>query len=181
MNADEIIVRTKSWIETVVVGCNFCPFAKRELERGTVRYVVIDEVKIEHCLERLYDEFVYLDSNDDIETTLIIFSKTFVTFETFLTAVDMSEQLLTQYEYDGTYQLASFHPNYCFAGSDDNDAANYTNRSPFPMLHLLREDSLEKALENYPDPEQIPNRNVEKARTLGLDIMKAKLDKCRHE
>ena len=181
MNSDDIIAQTKSWVETVVVGCHFCPFAKRELERDTVRYVVIDEVKIEHCLERLYDECVYLDSNDGIETTLIIFSKTFVTFENFLTAVDMSEQLLTQYEYEGIYQLASFHPNYCFAGSDDNDAANYTNRSPFPMLHLLRENSLEKALENYPDPEQIPNRNVEKARTLGLDIMKAKLDKCRDE
>ena len=95
--------------------------------------------------------------------------------------MDIADQLLTQHGYDGTYQLASFHPEYCFAGSDDNDAANYTNRSPFPMLHLLREDSLEMALENYPDPEQIPNRNVEKARTLGLDIMKAKLDKCRHE
>jgi len=90
----------------------------------------------------------------------------------------MAEQLLVTQGYEGIYQLASFHPEYCFSGAETNDAANYTNRSPFPMLHLLRESSLEKALEHYPETENIPQHNVAFARDAGLDAMKARLDRC---
>ena len=180
MNADEIIIQTKCWLQSVVVECNFCPFAKRELDRGSVRFVVCDELKTESCVESVFEECVFLDSNEAVETTLIVFSKTFKSFDDFLDCVDIAEQLLTQQGYDGVYQMASFHPHYCFSDASDDDAANYTNRSPFPMLHLLREKSLEKALLSYPDPENIPKRNVDNAREIGFEEMKAKLDRCRN-
>ena len=181
MNADEIITQTKCWIRSVVIECNFCPFAKRELERNSIRYAICDAIELEFCLERVFEECVFLDANDAVETTLVIFSKSFKTFDEFLNCVEIAEQLLIQQGYEGLYQLASFHPDYCFAESDSDDAANYTNRSPFPMLHLLRESNLEKAVANYPDAENISKRNVDNARALGFEAMKAKLDKCRHE
>ena len=86
--------------------------------------------------------------------------------------------MLIEQDYEGIYQLASFHPEYCFAGEDETDAANYTNRSPYPMLHLIREASLEKALQNYPDAELIPERNIALARSKGLAEMKHLLERC---
>jgi hypothetical protein len=86
--------------------------------------------------------------------------------------------LLEAQDYNGVYQLASFHPNYCFDGSLKNDAANYTNRSPYPMLHLLRESSLEQALAHYPNPEMIPENNIKLTRELGLEKMKSTLAAC---
>ena len=163
-----------------MVECNFCPFAKRELDRDSVRYVVCDALELESCVESVFEECVFLDSNEAVETTLIVFSKAFKSFDDFLDCVDIAEQLLTQQGYDGVYQMASFHPDYCFADATNDDAANYTNRSPFPMLHLLREASLEKALVSYPDPENIPKRNVDKAREIGFKAMKARLDRCRN-
>jgi len=181
MNADSIIAQTKCWIRSVVVGCNFCPFAKRELERGSIRYAICDDLDLEHCLQRVFEECVFLDTDASVETTLIIFSNSFKTFDDFLTCIEIASKLLSEQGYDGIYQLASFHPDYCFAGSDADDAANYTNRSLFPMLHLLREASLDKALASYPDPEGIPDRNVDTARALGLDAMRAKLEACQSE
>lgn len=181
MNADEYIVQTKRWIQSVVVECNFCPFAKRELERESIRYVIADELELELCLERIFEECVFLDSSNNVETTLVIFSNALKSFDDFLSCVEIAEQLLTQHNYDGIYQLASFHPEYCFSGADDNDAANYTNRSPHPMLQILRESSIETALAHFTDPTSIPERNVEYARDAGLDVMKARLESCRHE
>lgn len=181
MVADEYIVQTKRWIQSVVVECNFCPFAKRELERESIRYVVADELKLELCLERVFEECVFLDSNDNVETTLVIFSNALNSFDDFLSCVEIAGQLLTRHDYDGVYQLASFHPEYCFSGADDNDAANYTNRSPHPMLQILRESSIETALAHFTEPMSIPERNIEFARDAGLDVMKMKLDSCRHE
>lgn len=181
MVADEYIVQTKRWIQSVVVECNFCPFAKRELERDSIRYVVADELELELCLERVFEECVFLDSNDNVETTLLIFSKALKSFDDFLSCVEIAEKLLTQHDYDGVYQLASFHPEYCFSGADNDDAANYTNRSPHPMLQILRESSLETALAHFTEPINIPKRNIEYAREAGLDVMKARLENCRHE
>jgi len=92
--------------------------------------------------------------------------------------LELAQGLLEVQNYEGVYQLASFHPNYCFEGSAENDAANYTNRSPYPMLHLLRESSLERALANYKNPEKIPDNNVKLTRELGLEKMKSTLAAC---
>ena len=178
MNHQEIINQTRHWIKSVIVGFNFCPFAKRELEREHIRFCVCEHTEIELMLKDVYSECFYLDSHADVETTLIIFPHAVADFEQYLTFLDLAEQLLSDQGYDGTYQLASFHPLYCFAQSKTDDAANYTNRSPYPMLHLLREVSLEKVLLKYPDPENIPTRNIEVAREAGLDEMKSRLDAC---
>ncbi|MGL6269678.1 MAG: DUF1415 family protein, partial [Chitinophagaceae bacterium] len=102
----------------------------------------------------------------------------FANFDAYLTMVEMAEALLEDQDYEGVYQVASFHPQYRFADAPDNDPANYTNRSVYPMLHLLREDSLEKAIETYPDTEGIPERNITFAREKGLSYMKLLRDSC---
>ena len=176
----QVISQTECWVKSVIIECNFCPFAKRELEKGSIRYRVIHEKTLEDCLQAVVDECVFLDDDKTTETTLLVFPNTFSEFNDYLQLVEIAEKLIIQQGYEGIYQLASFHPDYVFADSALDDAANYTNRSPYPMLHLIREASLEKVLENYPDPEAIPERNVEYARSLGLDTMKAKLHACCH-
>ena len=163
--------QTAQWIKSVVIGCNFCPFAAKALLRKSIRYVVLPGATVESSLEAFIEELQYLDRTEDIETTFLIFPDNFADFEQYLDLVTLAEDLLTDQEYDGIYQVASFHPDYCFAGSDDDDPANYTNRSIYPMLHLLREESITNAVDNYPDPEGIPQRNIAFAQEKGLKYM----------
>lgn len=166
---EAIIARTRQWIETVVVGMNFCPFAKRELRRGSVRFSVGTDPDLEAVLFQLIEECTHLDADAATETTLLILPDGFADFDDYLDLAGLAEDLLAEHGYEGVYQVASFHPDYRFADADDNDPANYTNRSPYPMLHLLREESLESAIANYPDPDAIPDNNIVKARALGPD------------
>ena len=166
------------WVKTVIVEHNFCPFAKRELERESIRYSVDHSTDLESALQVVIDEFVYLDNNDATETTLLIFVDGFKDFADYLDLVGLGQELLADQGYEGIYQLASFHPDYCFADAEQDDAANYTNRSPYPMLHLIREASMAQALKLYPEPEKIPERNVEYARELGLEEMQRQLQAC---
>jgi hypothetical protein len=170
-----LILQTQKWIETVIIGHNYCPFAKREVENNKVRYQVIQAQGLNECLDAITNECIYLDENADTETTLLIFPLGLEEFETFLDFLTLAEDKLSELGYEGIYQLASFHPKYCFQGADDNDSANYTNRSPYPMLHLIREASIEKALQHYPAPEGIPERNIEFARSQGLEKMQSLL------
>jgi hypothetical protein len=172
------IAETKKWLETVVIAHNICPFAKRVFDDYGIHFAVETSRDIETCLENLISECEHLDENENIETALLIYTNGFGDFEEYLDFLDVAERLLEMEDYEGIYQLASFHPNYCFEGSPQNDAANYTNRSPYPMLHLLRESSLEKALENYPNPEMIPENNIKLTRELGLEKMQATLASC---
>ena len=171
------IEQTRAWIEAVVVGLNFCPFAKRELRENAVRFAVCESGNTEDILQQLIDECGFLDAHDDMETTLLIVPNGFADFMDYLDLADLAEQLLAEQGYEGDYQVASFHPEYCFAEQDLDDPANYTNRSPYPMLHLLREASLDKAIDAYPDIDSIPETNIEKARGLGSDYFKALLVK----
>lgn len=168
-----LITHTRRWVEEVIVACNFCPFAAKVVAQEAIRYVVLPKSTWEDALEAVYEECCYLDEHPEAETTLVIFAEQFQDFEQYLDFLAMAEDLLAAHFYEGVYQLASFHPDYCFEGSDADDPANYTNRSPYPMLHLLREESVEKALEHFPDPEQIPERNVLFARQKGLAYMQA--------
>ncbi len=177
---ERIIAQTKNWIQQVVVGCNFCPFAKKELHRGSIHFEVVRTAAVADFLESVVREFQRLDENENIETTLIIYPDAFADFDDFLKFIDLAETSLEENDYEGIYQLASFHPDYCFAGAPDDDPANFTNRSLYPMLHMLREDSLTNALENYPDPENIPERNIEFARKKGLAHMIALQNACRN-
>lgn len=179
-NTDQdIIDATRCWIETVVVKNNFCPFAGRELERDSILYSVTRATGPEACLEALVALCLRLDGEPDSETALLICPEGFSDFEEYLDLVDLAERLCAMQGYEGVYQLASFHPGYCFAGAAVDDPANYTNRSPYPMLHLLRESGIERALQAFPDPESIPDRNIETARRIGLAGMQALLTACR--
>ena len=171
-----IIIQTKKWITDVVVGCNFCPFAAKALKRNTVHYEVLTNATALTALEAVLALLRRLDNNDNIETSFLILPGSFPLFDSYLDLIDLAEKLLAKENYEGIYQVASFHPLYLFEGSVENDPANYTNRSVYPMLHLLREESIDKALENYKDPESIPGRNIQYAREKGLAYMKTLRD-----
>lgn len=173
-----IIDQTKLWIKDVVVGCNFCPFAAKELKLNTIHYHIEKSHNIETCLQSFLAECKRLDQEKNIETTLIIFPTAYARFDNFLNLISLAGELLNQEKYDGIYQIASFHPLYCFANTPIDDAANYTNRSIYPMLHILREDGIEKALSNYSSPEKIPADNIKFARQKGVDFMKGLRNAC---
>jgi len=173
-----IITQTQCWLDNIIIVHNICPFAKRERDRGSIRFYVDEHTEIEQALGNFLVELERLDQEVDIETTLFILAQVCQDFNDYLDFLAMANQLLIEHGYEGEYQLASFHPDYCFAESSEIDPANYTNRSPYPMLHIIREQSLEKALQNYPDPESIPERNIEFCRSQGLDKMRQKLADC---
>lgn len=178
MKRHDPIAATADWIESVVVGYNFCPFAKRELRRGRVRYALA-EGGAESALACVLAECQHLDADPDTETTLLILPDGFDDFEEYLDLTAMAEDLLAELGYEGVYQIASFHPGYRFADADADDAGNYTNRSPYPMLHLLREDGLSRAIDAYPDADAIPENNIATARALGAARWQALIEASR--
>ena len=174
------IEQTQAWIDKVVIGCGFCPFAKAVFQNSAIRYQVTNSTDMQECLHLVIDECRYLDDHELLETGFVIFTSAFSDFASYLDCVNKAESLLKEQGYVGIYQLASFHPDYRFARHSADDPANYTNRSPFPMLHILRELSLEKALQTFPEPDSIPERNITLAREKGKDEMKEMLDQCRN-
>ena len=166
-----IVIKTKNWITNVVIACNFCPFAAREIKRGSIQYEVLHEGTTKTVLEATLKMFFLLDENEQIETSLLIFPESFADFNDYLDLVEKAETLITTNNYEGIYQIASFHPKYMFAGSNENDPSNYTNRSPYPMLHFLREESVTKAIAGYPDIENVPKRNIAFTKEKGLAYM----------
>lgn len=174
-NLENAKVAVENWVESFVAGLNLCPFARRELVANRVRYRVVDSSTEEQLLLQLDTELLYLESHPDIETTLLIHPlvlQDFYKFNQFLNQVD---QLLAERELEGIYQVASFHPDYQFAGTQMGDVENYTNRSPFPLLHLLREESLSRAIDSHPDPDAIPDRNIALLKRLGLERIRSML------
>lgn len=178
-NKNRIILETKNWVSDFVIAYNICPFAKREFVNDRIAYRVITEKTLEDQLYQLIEACVELDTHPDIETSLLIFTESFDDFDDYLDFLALSNNLLIKQGYEGIYQLASFHPHYCFDGADNQDASNYTNRSPYPMLHLIREKSLEKALERYPHPEMIPLDNIKKTRKMGVQKLKEIIKACK--
>jgi hypothetical protein len=178
LTAGQVVEDTRKWIMDVVVGCNFCPFAANVMKQQTVHYQVETSGEAATCLEALLGEVNRLDNDSSIDTIFLILPESFAGFEDYLDLVSVAEDLLIDEGYEGIYQLASFHPLYRFEGSAEDDAANYTNRSVYPMLHLLRESAIDKALEHYKDPEAIPGTNINFAREKGLVYMKMLRDAC---
>ncbi len=177
-SSQQIIDQTIIWINKVVIGCNFCPFAARTLQQQKVHYQVEASTNTTVCLDAFLEEIARLDKELSIETSFLIFSNAFQQFDDYLDMLSNAEHLLKEKGYTGVYQLASFHPLYQFANSEKNDAADYTNRSIYPMLHLLRESSVDKAVSQYENPENIPRRNIDFARRKGLTYMKLLRDSC---
>lgn len=177
--SDEFIIQhTQNWIRSFIIQFKICPFAKREVEQGSLRIQVSPAKKIKQALEEFMEEIHLLDKNRGIETILLVFPALFSDFYDYLDFVDLAEALLLKQGYEGIYQLASFHPDYCFSDVDYDEVSNYTNRSPYPMLHLLREESIEKAIDFYGDTEKIPENNIATMHKLGEEEVKKILIDC---
>ena len=165
--------QVKLWLETIVVGLNLCPFAKRELVKDRIRFFVSAATNEEILLSELEAELERLDRDTSIETTLIIHPQVLADFFDYQQFLIWAGQVLKRMGFRGVFQIASFHPDYQFLNSLKQAPGNYTNRSPYPMLHLLREDSLANAIANYPDTRKIPERNIAHLESLGHEQLHA--------
>lgn len=172
---------TKSWVEQVVVAYALCPFARVPFQRDTIRYVctaaedhrAVKTIFLSEC-KRLEDY-----PADELSTTLLILTDGFTDFFGYWDLVSQAENWLEEAGYTGIFQVASFHPDYIFAEAELHAAQNYTNRSPWPMLHLIREAQLEAAIESHSDIEAIPQRNIELMEAKGQAHWEALLQKIR--
>ena len=178
MDREEIIASTRLWVERLVVDLNLCPFAKRELVKNRVRFSVTDAATEAQLVADLRAELAFLQDNPSTETTLLIHPKVLQDFFDYNQFLDEADYLLEELDLEGIVQIASFHPHYQFGGTQPGDAENYTNRSPYPILHLLREESLEQAIANYPDSDEIPEHNIERMNALGGEHLGKLLQSC---
>jgi hypothetical protein len=169
MEPDEIIAATRLWLEKAVIGLNLCPFAKAVYLREQIRYVVTDADRPEALVADLMAELRHLQATDpeQVETTLIIHPKVLTDFLDYNDFLEIAETVVEDLGLTGEIQVASFHPQYQFEGTGPDDIENYTSRSPYPMLHLLREASVERAVDSIPDPADIYEANIETMRRLG--------------
>lgn len=165
------IADTRRWIDRAVIGLNLCPFAKAVVARGQVRHVLSDAATPEALLETLGGELLHLRDTPAsvVDTTLIVHPRVLADFLDYNDFLEDADALVEQLGLEGELQVASFHPQYRFAGSGEDDIANFTNRSPWPTLHLLREDSVARAVEAFPDPDAIVERNIATLEKLGHD------------
>ena len=165
------IAATRRWVERAVIGLNLCPFAKAVYVKQQVRFVLSDASTPEALLEELAEELVLLRDADpeQIDTTLIVHPDVLTDFLDYNDFLDNADAAVETLDLQGILQVASFHPQYQFAGVAPDDASNYTNRSPYPTLHLLREDSVERAVAAFPDPDVIVERNIATLDQLGVE------------
>ncbi len=176
MDQQAVLAGTRQWIASVVIGLNLCPFAQRVFLADRIHYAVTDARNEAALLKTLADELKALAVPvSGIETTLLIHPLALRDFLEFNDFLDDAERLVEELGLRGTIQLASFHPDYQFAGTRPEAVENYTNRSPYPMLHLLREESVSAAMKNPAEVQAIPLRNVETLRKLGRDKILEKL------
>jgi len=164
-----VVLATKQWLTEVIIGLNFCPFAKKEFVNNTIYYHESKAEQVKSALHELIEQCRYLQAHDELETTLIVYSDGFRRFERYLDLVDYANDLLVDSGFEGIFQLASMHPEYCFDGEDYDDASNFTNRSPYPIIHIIREASMARVLAVYNEPEQIPENNIALAKEKGTN------------
>lgn len=170
-SADDVASMTaevQQWLDQVVIGLNLCPFAAEPRQQRQIRFVISRAADTAALLLELQQELTRLADTapEALETTLLILPQGWEDFEIYNELLGFTDLLLQQFGWEGEFQIASFHPQYCFADVEAEDASNLTNRSPYPLLHLLRESSIEAALAHYPHPERIPERNIEQMRNL---------------
>ena len=160
---------TTTWLEKAVIGLNLCPFAKAVHSKGQIRWVLSDATEPTALLELLVHELQHLAAADpeSVDTTLIVHPQVMQDFMDFNDFLGVAEAALAELNLDGVLQIASFHPQFQFAGTDIDDITNATNRSPYPTLHLLREDSVERAVAAFPAAEDIFQRNINTLQRLG--------------
>ena len=168
---DDPIAATRRWLQRAVIGLNLCPFAKSVQARDQVRYVLSEATTPDALLEDLAAELAWLNDTDPavVDTTLLIHPWVLGDFHDYNDFLDQADAAVDALGLEGEIQVASFHPDYQFAGTAFDDAGNCTNRSPYPILHLLREASVERAVAAFPDPDAIVERNIATLEELGVE------------
>ncbi|WP_394349365.1 DUF1415 domain-containing protein [Phaeodactylibacter luteus] len=177
MSAAVALEQTERWLAEFVIGLNLCPFAGRPFKNGRVR-IVVSTAASEQALTADWlseGEALLAMPAVEVETTLVVHPFVLQRFPDYNDYLWAANERLVEQGWEGELQLASFHPDYQFAGEGPHAASNYTNRSPYPMLHLIREDSLERALQNFDNPEEIPQRNIELMEKLGAEQLRSQL------
>ena len=179
---DRIEADVRRWLERAVIGLNLCPFAKAVYVKQRVRIVISDASTERALLEQLGEELALLRDTpaETVDTTLLVHPQVLGDFLDYNDFLDDADGLVEAMDLDGVLQVASFHPDYRFADTAPDDAGNLTNRAPWPMLHLLREDSLDRAVAAYPDPDGIVERNIATMRELGAEGFRALLADAAH-
>jgi hypothetical protein len=167
----QYIQDTQDWLLKAVIGLNLCPFAKAVHIKEQVRYFVSEATSVELLLQDLANELEHLaeTSPEKTDTTLLIHPHVLQDFLDYNEFLDLADGLLEELNLDGELQIASFHPHYQFANTEVDDITNFTNRSPYPTLHIIREDSIDKAVEAFPEAEAIFETNMATMEKLGLD------------
>ena len=175
MTDEEVLAKTRHWLEAAVIGLNLCPFAKAVYVKNQVRLVVSKARHADDLLEELDRELDLLVGTPgaDIDTTLLIHATLFEDFLDFNDFLEVAEDVVDEHGLEGVIQLASFHPQFQFEGTEADDISNYTNRAPFAILHLLREESVERAVEAFPNADAIFETNIQTLEKLGLPGWKA--------
>jgi uncharacterized protein len=170
MNNESIISETQNWLLRAVIGLNLCPFAKAVHVKNQIRYQVSAAITKDQLLRDLIEELRFLSKADanEVDTTILIHPYVLNNFLEYNDFLDTCEAAVLELKLEGVLQVASFHPQYQFAGTEEADITNYTNRSPYPILHLLREGSVSRVVDSYPDIDSIPERNMATLRALGL-------------
>ena len=170
LSDEAVVAATRRWLERAVIGLNLCPFARAPYLKNRVRIVVSPARDEEALLLDLCEELQRLavTDEDDVETTLLVHPRVLDDFLAFNDFLDVADAALQEMKLEGELQIASFHPDYEFADAPLGDVANFTNRSPFPTLHLLRESSIERAVEAVDDTDAIYERNIARLREMGV-------------
>lgn len=164
------VLATKEWLNDIVIGLNICPFAKKEFVNNTIHYHLSKTEQVKTALHEFIEQCQYLQNHDELETTLIIYGNGFRGFDRYLDLVDYANDLLVDSGFEGIFQVASMHPEYCFDGEDYDDASNFTNRSPYPIIHIIRETSMSRVLSVYNEPEKIPENNIKLTQEKGANF-----------
>lgn len=181
MTEETVLADTRHWIEKAVIGLNLCPFARSVYVKNQVRIVVSSARHLDAFLDELDRELDLLQATpaDEIDTTLLVHPTLFPDFEVFNDFHNVVDDVVAEHELDGVIQVASFHPQFQFEGTTPDDVTNCTNRAPYPTLHLLREDSVERAVaSDAGNAEQIVERNLQTLRDLGVTGWQALLQKA---
>lgn len=174
-NISQTEALTRQWLSEVVVGLNLCPFARKPFEDDRIRIATELSDDYETLLARFLSELELLKRDEQclIETSLLVLPNTLHDFNDYLDCLSNLNDIVSHQGLEGEIQVASFHPDYQFHGTEPDDVSNYTNRAPFPVFHLIREALLEKALDSHPDPDAIPERNIELMESLEESRIKA--------
>ncbi|WP_126456755.1 DUF1415 domain-containing protein [Sulfuriflexus mobilis] len=185
MDHSLIIDATQRWIQSVVIRHGLCPFAAPVLAKERLQIIVSEAARVEVLVEDLIGALLALghQPRDEVETSLLVHPYVLTDFETYNDFLDVADAVLNEAGLQGVIQIASFHPDYCFADSEVDAAENYSNRSPFPMLHLLREESIDEAVRQWTGKgrsmDDIPVNNVETLRRMGTTLLEKQLLACK--